>query len=108
VGHDRLLRDRISIYRIAPDGLSVVLHGSDYALNNLTVVSQSAKFSLLCSTSSSEPELISYNGSVMEVKWNTPSGCIAKDSDQSDKPQEDETKGGSGSGGSSIGWYIYS
>ncbi|EIN11688.1 hypothetical protein PUNSTDRAFT_50585 [Punctularia strigosozonata HHB-11173 SS5] len=91
----------------SPDGLSVVLHGSNYALSNSTAVPQSVAFSLLCSSSSSEPEFVSYNGSQLEVTWSNPSGCSTKGSDTPDKPQEDDTRGGNkSSSGSSIGWFF--
>lgn len=92
----------------SPKGLSLVLHGSSYPSADSGSTTQSLNLTLLCSTTTSEPTFVSYDGAELKMEWSAPSGCsMAPSEDDPPKHQEpgNEEKLGENVG-SGIGWFF--
>jgi hypothetical protein len=90
----------------APDGLSLIFHGSSYP-SAPNAAQQSLNLTLLCKSDTNEPTFTSYNGSVLNVEWGGPAGCGTK-SDDVPSGGDDKEEGGEKkeSVGSGIGWFF--
>ena len=103
-------------YDIAPHkGLSLTLEGAAYPdpSDPDKLIPQSFHLSLSCSTQTSDPKFVSYDGKKAEVEWSAPSGCPGGSPPGSDQPKEDEDVPGGDSGnsdeksvGSGIGYFF--
>lgn len=95
----------------APDGLSLIFHGSSYpSTSTASPTPQSFNLTLLCNQDTiSEPTFTSYNGSVLSVEWSAPAGCGTKSSDVPSDGGDDKEKDGGRKEehvGSGIGWFF--
>ncbi|KAF8873137.1 autophagy-related protein 27 [Mucidula mucida] len=88
----------------SPKGLSLVLHGPKYADGP----AQYLNVTLLCTSDASDPTFVSYNGSELNLEWQTPVGC--GDNKSSDDKNEGADEGSgvppSETVGSGIGWFF--
>lgn len=88
----------------APKGLQVTFHGGPYPETD--PLPQSFTVSLLCETSDSDPEFVSYDGQEFKVEWRAGAGCeIAAGSPGSGDKEGDS--GNEGHVGSGIGWFFF-
>ncbi|KAI0298553.1 autophagy-related protein 27 [Russula brevipes] len=87
-----------------PRGVKITLHGPSYPSSTTTEPApQSFVLNLFCATEGSEPELESYDGKTVVVRWNTSSACnfrSPKDGDSKTPEKEGEAVG------SGIGWFF--
>ncbi|KAJ7770223.1 autophagy-related protein 27 [Mycena maculata] len=92
-------------------GLAILLHGGSYPHPiNVTDTQQSVNITLLCDPDSdkeSAPVFTSYDGARLELQWSHPAGCPSQGDNGNDE-NEDERPGNtkSGSGLSSVGWFL--
>ena len=76
---------------IAPDGLSLTLHGASYPHpTNSTPTPQALVVTLLCATEASDPSFTSYDGEELRIEWKHTAAC--KDA----PPDGGEQDGGKG------------
>ncbi|KAJ7045537.1 autophagy-related protein 27 [Mycena alexandri] len=97
--------------RSSPNGVSLLLHGSNYPHPiNATDAQQSVIITLLCDTSMGDLKFNSYNGEQLELEWSSPAGCefAGEDEDQGNDGEKDSPKNGESSSGSlsSVGWFL--
>ncbi|KDR75873.1 hypothetical protein GALMADRAFT_248610 [Galerina marginata CBS 339.88] len=96
---------------LSPKYLSLLFHGAEYPLSvNSTPVQQTLNLTLFCDPqTTSEPKIMAYDGSRLDLEWSAPAGCPSKeeggdeDSDKGDDKKGDGQKENVGSG---IGWFF--
>lgn len=95
----------------APKGLQLTIKGPNYpSTTSSDLVPQSFALKLLCSTETSDPKLVSYDGKTANVEWSAPAGCDFVGPPSDGEPSGGDEKGGnekeSESVGSGIGYFF--
>ncbi|KAF8161113.1 autophagy-related protein 27 [Crassisporium funariophilum] len=100
-------------YSLTPKSLSLLLHGSDYPSPTTTIPSpQSLNVTITCTPDgTSGPTFIAYDGSRLDLQWNSPAGCPFQEDgdhkgDHKDDDKEEDDKPQGESVGSGIGWFF--
>ncbi|KAG7098577.1 hypothetical protein E1B28_000508 [Marasmius oreades] len=92
----------------SPKGLSLVFYGASYPPSG-SGTPQSLNMTLLCTAEGSGPQLKSYNGTEIQVEWNTPSACGTMENDDGKNDEKGDDSRGDGSKqsvGSGVGWFF--
>ncbi|KAK7675985.1 hypothetical protein QCA50_021061 [Cerrena zonata] len=96
----------------SPKGLQLTIKGPSYpSTTSPDLFPQSFALKLLCSTETSDPKFISYDGKVANVEWSAPAGCDFVGPPGDGNPSGGDEKGGndekeSESVGSGIGYFF--
>ncbi|PPR07377.1 hypothetical protein CVT26_013693 [Gymnopilus dilepis] len=96
---------------LSPKHLLLQLRGAEYPSSSDTLlVRQTLNLTLSCDPqATSDPEFVGYDGSILDLKWNSRAGCpLQEDDDGKDKEGNNDghADDGKASVGSGIGWFF--